>query len=45
MREGRCGGGSSGRGRKGAGGAGGGCQVRQNPLGSLIKFSTFPHSH
>lgn len=23
----------------------GSCQVTQTPLGSLIKFSTFPHSH
>lgn len=24
---------------------GGLCQVTQTPLGGLIKFSTFPHSH
>lgn len=29
---------------KGGGGRGS-CQVTQTPLGSLIKFSTFPHSH
>lgn len=28
-----------------SGGWDGSCQVTQTPLGSLIKFSTFPHSH